>query len=250
MRDLTYGLPLSIRDAALKMTDVGGQAPESSSDITKQFIAQNYELSLKNGATNSNDHNLKAQSAARQLLKKLANAKPYTQLSKEERDELYGNNQNQNKNNIDNSYRKKEVLKYVSKLPLKSRINPPPKDETITSLFIMGIEDDLPEYVIREYFQQFGSIKSLICLHRAKAGYVTFKSRQVAEKAAQSIPPPQDQPNSPGKLILNKCILRVTWGHPKPLGNTYSEQAEVGRFIKKAIRPKKNYQNISQKTTE
>src|SRR5690606_12346211 len=62
----------------------------------------------------------------------------------------------------------------------------PPNDPTITSLFLTGIEDDLPEHAIRDFFAPFGNIKSLVCVHRSRSAFVNYATRQGAEAAAES----------------------------------------------------------------
>jgi len=70
MLDLSFGLPIAIRDAALKLVAQGPQ-----SDINKQYYAQNHEGELKDGEVPEEYE--KTDRAARDLLKKLANSEPY-----------------------------------------------------------------------------------------------------------------------------------------------------------------------------
>ena len=70
MLDLSFGLPIAIRDAALKLVAQGPQ-----SDINKQYYAQNHEGELKDGDVPEEYE--KTDRAARDLLKRLANSEPY-----------------------------------------------------------------------------------------------------------------------------------------------------------------------------
>jgi pre-mRNA-splicing factor RBM22/SLT11 len=70
MLDLSFGLPIAIRDAALKLVSQGPQ-----SDINKQYYAQNHEGELKDGGVPEEYE--KTDGAARELLKRLAGSEPY-----------------------------------------------------------------------------------------------------------------------------------------------------------------------------
>jgi len=84
----------------------------------------------------------------------------------------------------------------------------PPNDPNIKSLFVVGVEDDLPEYKIREFFAALGTLQSVVCSHRAHCAYINYVKREDAEKAAESCH---------GRAVIAGCALRVTWGRPKQL---------------------------------
>jgi len=91
----------------------------------------------------------------------------------------------------------------------------PPADPNITSLFVTGVEDDLPEHAIRTFFTPFGQIRSIVCSHRAHCAFINYATREGAEAAAA---------HCQGKAVIQGCPLRVKWGKPKPLDNTDREQ--------------------------
>jgi len=70
MLDLSFGLPIVVRDAALKLV---AQGP--SSGINKEYHAQNNEGALVEGEIPEEYE--KTDSAARDLLKRLATSEPY-----------------------------------------------------------------------------------------------------------------------------------------------------------------------------
>jgi pre-mRNA-splicing factor RBM22/SLT11 len=70
MLDLSFGLPIAVRDAALKLV---AQGPSSS--INKEYYAQNHEGALKDAQIPEEYE--KTDTAARDLLKRLANSEPY-----------------------------------------------------------------------------------------------------------------------------------------------------------------------------
>ena len=107
----------------------------------------------------------------------------------------------------------------------------PPQDPNITSLFVTGVEDDLPEHAIRTFFTPFGQIRSLVCSHRSHCAFINYATREGAEAAAA---------HCAGKAVVQGCPLRVKWGKPKPLDNTYREQrmewAREGRQTAAAVK--------------
>ena len=91
----------------------------------------------------------------------------------------------------------------------------PPADKKITSLFITGVEDDLPEHALRTFFSEFGQLRSLICSHRSHCAFINFATRESAEKAAM---------HCKGKAVIQGCPLRVRWGKPRPLDSMDREE--------------------------
>ena len=85
----------------------------------------------------------------------------------------------------------------------------PPDDRNIMSLFITGIEDDLPEYKIRDFFKAQGKIKSLVVSHMSHCAFVNYETREAAEKMALECK---------GRAVISGCPLRIRWGQPKAIG--------------------------------
>jgi len=107
----------------------------------------------------------------------------------------------------------------------------PPIDPNITSLFVTGVEDDLPEHAIRTFFTPFGQVRSIVCSHRAHCAFINYATREGAEAAAT---------HCQGKAVIQGCPLRIKWGKPKPLDNTDRDQrmawAREGREQAAAIK--------------
>ncbi|CAK7565624.1 MAG: Pre-mRNA-splicing factor slt11 [Sporothrix epigloea] len=91
----------------------------------------------------------------------------------------------------------------------------PPPDESIMSLFITGVEDDLQEYKIRDHFKVFGKIRSLICSHMSHCAFINYDTRESAEKAAAACQ---------GRTVIAGCPLRVRWGQARPVGTMNREE--------------------------
>lgn len=227
MMDLTYGLPLALRDAALKMAGSGSSTHEASNAVIKQYIAQNYEGSEEASLDAAKRRALEESDAARKLLQNLASAMPYYKQRVPDQDP-------RTKIIAPDSAAGKalalDVGKLASKLPLNGS-SKPPADASITTLFIMGVEDDLPEHAIRAHFAQHGTVSSIVCNHRARCAFVNFVDRASAEAGARSC-----SPVGSGKLIIKGCKLRVGWSKMRPLGTSHAEHTRLGQIIKKAMR--------------
>ena len=103
----------------------------------------------------------------------------------------------------------------TAQLPPSAEDILPPADPNVTSLFVTGVEDDLPEHMVRTFFSQFGQIRSLVCSHRSHCAFVNYLTRASAEDCAK---------HCQGKTVINGCPLRIRWGKPKPLDNMDREE--------------------------
>ncbi|KAI5360558.1 Putative RNA recognition motif domain, nucleotide-binding alpha-beta plait domain superfamily [Septoria linicola] len=256
MLDLSFGLPITIRDAALKMV-----APGPQSEINREYFAQNNEREIEEGR--GLEGYSKTEEKGRELLRRLANSEPYykkqRRLEAEEQEEggqklLEGGEahtagpirtqDSRGKSAYGSAYgppvargggaagarggrggaRGGKGFPSGAALPPKPQDIAPPADKNITSLFVTGVEDDLPEHAIREHFSQHGALRSLICSHRSHCAFVNYMDREGAEKAAKAFQ---------GRAVVKGVPLRVQWGKPKPLDNMDRDQrmenARAGR---------------------
>lgn len=154
MLDLSFGLPIAIRDAALKLVAQGPQ-----SDINKQYYAQNHEGELKDG--DIPEEYEKTEGAARDLLKRLANSEPYYKRRRGEEDDgddaggeqkriaaaPSGSGSSRGRGGSDRGRgggRGGRGGGRGGRFPNANQLPPgpqdvvPPQDQTITSLFLMG----------------------------------------------------------------------------------------------------------------
>ncbi|RAL11817.1 Pre-mRNA-splicing factor ECM2 [Aspergillus homomorphus CBS 101889] len=245
MLDLSFGLPIVVRDAALKMV-----APGPESTINREYYAQGHEKEIEEGRGAVEEYE-KTDEKARELLRRLANSEPY--YRKQRRIETsedgeggaaaassgaapvvhsrYGNGPGPirtsesrrgtplpgrgGRGGLRGGGRGGRSFPSAAQVPPSAEDIHPPADPNITSLFVTGVEDDLPEHELRTFFTQFGSLRSLICSHRAHSAFVNFATREGAEAAAK---------HCQGKAVLQGCPLRVRWGKPKPLDNMDREE--------------------------
>ncbi|KAJ9496739.1 Pre-mRNA-splicing factor slt11 [Exophiala xenobiotica] len=245
MLDLSFGLPITVRDAALKLV-----APGPTSAVNREYYAQEHEKELEEGRGAVEAYE-KTDEKARDLLRRLANSEPY--YKKQRRLEAEGGSGTSEKpaeakpgygpGPIRTSDTRKAGNAQRGGRPGAARPVPgnarppqpedylPPADPNITSLFVTGVEDDLPEHAIRTFFTPFGQIRSLVCSHRAHCAFINYATREGAEAAAAQCQ---------GKAVIQGCPLRVRWGKPKPLDNTDREQrlewAREGRQTAAAVK--------------
>lgn len=231
MLDLSFGLPIVVRDAALKMV-----APGPQSDINREYFAQNNEKLIEEGKVGTEEYE-KTDEKARELLRRLANSKPYFRKGKtidsdaaesstggsvavgvgaggpgpiRTRDTRAANAAGARPGN-----KGRQAFPSAAQLPPNPRDWQPPADKNVMSLFVTGIEDDLPEYKLREFFKVHGKIKSLVCSHMSHCAFVNYETREAAEKAAEV---------TQGRAVIAGCPLRIRWGVPKAIGTMDKEQ--------------------------
>ena len=258
MLDLSYGLPIVVRDAALKML-----APGPDSSINREYYAQENEREIEEGRGGVEEYE-KTDEKARELLRRLANSEPYykrqrrLEASEDQperrrsrspeaegqrtsagppRPQPYENPSRGGPGVRGGSFRGGRggarggrAFPSAAHLPPGPQDILPPRDPNITSLFVTGVEDDLPEHTIRTFFTPFGTLRSVVCSHRAHCAFINYATREGAEKAAE---------HCQGKAVIAGCPLRVQWGRPKPLDNMEKEErmslARQGRDTAKAV---------------
>ncbi|KAK1968648.1 RNA recognition domain-containing protein [Colletotrichum sublineola] len=237
MLDLSFGLPIVVRDAALKMV-----APGPSSDINREYFAQNNERAIEEGRAGVEEYE-KTDEKARELLRRLAASKPYFRKGRsvEGLDEVQAGSSSSDRLGGNPAVgagvggpgpirtrdsraaaaagarpgRSKQAFPSAVQLPPGPQDWMPPADKNIMSLFVTGVEDDLPEHKIREFFKTHGKIKSLVCSHMSHCAFVNYETREAAEKAAAACQ---------GRAVIAGCPLRVRWGVPKAIGTMDKEQ--------------------------
>ena len=230
MLDLSFGLPIVVRDAALKMV-----APGPQSAVNREFYAQEHEKEIEEGRGEVENYE-KTDQKARELLRRLANSQPY--FKKQRRiGPADGEASDANSNSSTpasgspgpirtrdsrgqgfsrgTGWGGRGGAKGARTFPSSAQLPPgpqdilPPADKSITSLFVTGVEDDLPEHKIREFFTPYGKLRSLVCSHMSHCAFINFATREGAEAAAEALQ---------GRAVIAGCPLRVQWGRPRPIG--------------------------------
>lgn len=259
MLDLSYGLPIVVRDAALKMI-----APGPQSEVNREYYAQEHEKAIEEGRGAVEVYE-KTDEKARELLTRLANSEPY--YKKQRRLEVEAEEKGEGGQKAlpapdgegakhtpgpirprDSRYGTAAAMRGAPRggrgggrggkaFPSSAQLPPqpqdilPPSDPNITSLFVTGVEDDLPEHEIRTFFTKFGTIRSLVCSHRSHCAFVNYATRKAAEEAADACQ---------GRAVVKGVPLRIAWGKPRVLDTMDRDQrlehARSGRNTAQAVK--------------
>ncbi|KAK3362575.1 hypothetical protein B0T25DRAFT_9087 [Lasiosphaeria hispida] len=242
--DLQFGLPIVIRDKALELVSQGPQ-----SEINREYFAQNNERAIEEGSVGTEQYE-KTDEKARELLRRLAQSKPYFRKGRELDEDgnpisggpstsgsAAGGNvamgagvggpgpirsRDSRAASVAGARGGRGGGRGGRKAPIGANAPPPgpkdyipPADMSIMSLFVTGIEDDLPEFKIRDFFKAFGKIKSLVVSHMTHCAFVNYETREGAEKAAEECK---------GRAVIAGCPLRVRWSVPKAIGTMDKEE--------------------------
>ncbi|KAJ3332600.1 RNA binding motif protein 22 [Blyttiomyces sp. JEL0837] len=226
--DLEYGLPVQVRDSVLNVQD---GVPKS--DVNREYFIQKVEGQL--GATDTLVNYGKADSVAKEALKKMARVEPYYKRNRahicsfyvkgeckrgEEcpyRHELPVENDLSHQNIKDRYYGQNDPVagKMLNRQQKPGNIAKP-ADQSITSLFITGVpgglitEDDLRQVkCFMSYFYIYGEIKSIVLLAKSKTAFINYETRASAEKAIDSCK---------GSLLIKDQQMRVQWGKSRQQG--------------------------------
>ncbi|XP_017778616.1 PREDICTED: pre-mRNA-splicing factor RBM22 [Nicrophorus vespilloides] len=222
--DLEYGLPIQVRDAALKMKD---DVPKS--DVNKEYYIQNMEKELAMGDAGAisgskvNEPN--------EILMRLARTAPYYKRNRphvcsfwvkgecrrgeecpyrhekptDPDDPLADQNIKDRYYGVNDPVADK-LLKRAAAMPAL----PPPDDRSITTLYIGNI-GSLLEQDLRDHFYQYGEIRSLSVVAKQQCAFVQYTTRLAAENAAEK---------TFNKLILGGRRLTIKWGRSQGRSGT------------------------------
>ncbi|SCZ95837.1 BZ3500_MvSof-1268-A1-R1_Chr8-1g09830 [Microbotryum saponariae] len=220
--DLQFGLPTQVRDTALRMKN---QAPTSA--INREYHAQNLESAMEGGAAGGAINFGKADSAGKELLKRLARKDPEYKRNRPHicsfyakgacnrgdecpyRHELPVENELSHQNIKDRYHGTNDPV--ARKIMARNAVDAglaPPADESITSLFLTQLPPTATEEHIRAYYAGEGAaLKSVVLVPASKVAFVNFKDRKGAEAAAAK---------SSMKVVIDGKEVKVSWGRARP----------------------------------
>lgn len=260
--DLDYGIPVAARDAALGR--VGGALPTSS--VNREYAVNEIAKKLDEG---EDVYEQSGKDKTNELLMRLAKKKPYYQRNKSPictfwlRNACTRNdcpyrpcNGDTNmpelsaapelrKQNIKDRYFgtndpvAEKMLKRAAERP--SRKLTPPEDTSITTLFIGGVDPEkVTEDDLQRRFYEYGDIKGIRVIGNKKCAFITFVTREGAEKAAE---------DAAFNLNVNGEQLRIQWGKPpaKKTGenkNAQSNQQPTVMMMAPGVEPPTDGTNL------
>ncbi|RWW33064.1 hypothetical protein GW17_00002237 [Ensete ventricosum] len=95
----------------------------------------------------------------------------------------------------------------------------PPEDESIKTLYVGGLDARVSEQDLRDNFYAHGEIESIRMVLQRACAFVTYTTREAAEKAAEELA---------NKLVIKGLRLKLMWGRPqapKPEGEAQDDDA-------------------------
>lgn len=223
MLDINFHIPLDIRDAALKMAGLENLIKGQLSTRNRELRAIAAEKEEEGYRTEKLTQDEQSQDTAIELLLKLAgklNERQVSSVKKADKPEPSGG---------------VDITDLLAKLPfggsLEANIQAP-------SFFIFGFGDEVPQYKISNWFEQFGKLKAVTVLHKAKCGFVTFASNDSTKALIESVN--NNGLNNNKKtaglvLIENKYPLRIVRSKARTLGTKNEEHQKLSLVVNKVL---------------
>ncbi|KMT13190.1 hypothetical protein BVRB_4g085950 isoform B [Beta vulgaris subsp. vulgaris] len=82
----------------------------------------------------------------------------------------------------------------------------PPEDESIKTLYVGGLDARITEQDLRDNFYAHGEIESIRMVLQRACAFVTYTTREAAEKSAEELS---------NKLVIKGLRLKLMWGRPQ-----------------------------------
>ncbi|CAL8465319.1 g4854 [Coccomyxa elongata] len=212
--DLDYNIPVQARDSALGVEDE--VLPES--DVGKEFKLKELENAGKLDSSYS-----KAQ--ANDKILKMQRTTPYYKRNRAPicsffvkgeckrgaecpyRHEMPTTGPLAEQNIKDRYYGVNDPVanKMLARVDAMPRIEPP-EDREIKTLYVGGLSPEVEDQDLRDHFYPYGEVSSIKILAARHCAFVTFATRQAAERAAQELQ---------HKLIVRGQRAKLMWGKPQ-----------------------------------
>ena len=81
-----------------------------------------------------------------------------------------------------------------------------PEDQTVTTLYVGGLDTSIEQQDIRDQFYKFGDIKNIHIASKQNCGFVTFQTRTAAEAAAEALHK---------QLVVKGFSCSLKWAKPQ-----------------------------------
>ncbi|XP_068635616.1 zinc finger CCCH domain-containing protein 40-like [Aristolochia californica] len=234
--DLEYGLPVQVRDTALAINS-NGAIPKS--DVNREYFAEEHDRRARAGMDYESSF---GKARPNDTILKLQRTTPYYKRNRAHvcsfyvrgectrgaecpyRHEMPVTGELSQQNIKDRYYGVNDpvALKLLGKAgEMPSLI--PPDDESIKTLYIGGLDGRVTEQDLRDRFYVHGEIESIRLVPQRACAFVSYTTREGAEKAAEELS---------NKLVINGVRLKLMWGRPqapKPeTGNQDDMAASLG----------------------
>ncbi|KAI3915311.1 hypothetical protein MKX01_035570 [Papaver californicum] len=219
--DLEYGLPVQVRDTAFAI-DSNDSIPRS--DVNREYFAEECDRRARMGIDYESSYGKAPPSNTILKLQWRApfyernQATPCTFYAKGAcnrcaecpyRHEMPTTGELSKQNIKDRFYGVNDpvaakLLKKAGEMPSLA----PPDDESIKTLYIGGLDARVTEKDLIDNFYSYGEIESINILLSRPYAFVTYRTREGAEKAAEELS---------NKLVIKGLRLKLLWGKSQAL---------------------------------
>ncbi|CAD6249763.1 unnamed protein product [Miscanthus lutarioriparius] len=242
--DLEYGLPVQVRDTALAINS-NDAIPRS--DVNREYFAEEHDRRARAGIDYDSSY---GKARPNDTILKLQRTSPYYKRNRAHvcsffvrgectrgaecpyRHEMPETGELSQQNIKDRYYGVNDpvALKLLSKAGEMPSLTPP-DDETIRTLYIGGLDSRITEQDLRDQFYAHGEIESIRMVLQRAIAFVTYTTREGAEKAAEELA---------NKLVIKGVRLKLMWGKPqapKPEEDESGRQGQVshGGLLPRAV---------------
>ncbi|KAH9415713.1 pre-mRNA-splicing factor RBM22 [Dermatophagoides pteronyssinus] len=230
--DLQYGLPVQVRDEVL-----GTKLELPKSEINREYYSQMLDRAVQNSDATEAFGALK-DAPTSDVLNKLARNSPYYKRNaphicsfwvkgeckrgeecpyrhekpSDPSDPLSDQNIKDRYFGVNDPVAEK-LLKRAAEMPKPI----PPEDKSITTLYIGNVNEQIEESDLRDYFYQFGEIRSINIVRKSNCAFVQFTTRQAAEEAVKK---------AFQRLSIKGTKLTIRWGKSQGKRKTDEDEDE------------------------
>ncbi|PIN08068.1 putative RNA-binding protein (RRM superfamily) [Handroanthus impetiginosus] len=217
--DLEYGLPVQVRDTALSINS-NDAIPKS--DVNREYFAEEHDRKARAGIDYESSH---GKVRPNDTILKLQRTTPYYKRNRAHVCSFYVRGQctrgpecpyrhempvegELSQQNIKDRYygvNDPVALKLLNKAGEMPSLEPP-EDESIRTLYVGGLDARITEQDLRDNFYAHGEIESVKMVLQRACAFVTYTTREGAEKAAEELA---------NKLVIKGLRLKLLWGRPQ-----------------------------------
>ncbi|CAL2242447.1 unnamed protein product [Prunus armeniaca] len=217
--DLEYGLPVQVRDTALAISS-NDAIPKS--DVNREFFAEEHDRKARAGIDYESSY---GKARPSDTILKLQRTTPYYKRNRAHvcsfyirgectrgaecpyRHEMPITGELSQQNIKDRYYGVNDpvAMKLLNKAGEMPSLEPP-EDESIRTLYVGGLDERISEQDLRDQFYAHGEIESVRMVLQRACAFVTYTTREGAEKAAEELS---------NKLVIKGLRLKLMWGRPQ-----------------------------------
>ncbi|XP_047981213.1 zinc finger CCCH domain-containing protein 40-like [Salvia hispanica] len=217
--DLEYGLPVQVRDTALSI-DSNDAIPKS--DVNREYFAEEHDRKARAGIDYESSF---GKARPNDTILKLQRTTPYYKRNRAHVCSFYVRGQctrgpecpyrhempvegELSQQNIKDRYygvNDPVAMKLLSKAGEMPSLEPP-DDESIRTLYVGGLDARITEQDLRDNFYAHGEIESVKMVLQRACAFVTYTTREGAEKAAEELA---------NKLVIKGLRMKLLWGRPQ-----------------------------------